>query len=148
MNKIFKFIYLNTYSFLLLFCGIISILLPIYKVSKIFFIPQVIVFFIFFYYSVKLFSTYKDKLIKYDILLKKNKDEFRPETFKIFMQAPCGRLVTKSVLQALNQKDKYKELLIYKEPFFVSVKNNFKPTKTSIYINEEFKWYILLCFQF
>lgn len=139
MNKIFKFIYLNTYSFLLLFCGIISILLPIYKVSKIFFIPQVIVFFIFFYYSVKLFSTYKDKLIKYDILLKKNKDEFRPETFKIFMQAPCGRLVTKSVLQALNQKDKYKELLIYKEPFFVSVKNNFKPTKTSIYINEEFK---------
>lgn len=139
MNKIFKFIYLNTYSFLLLFCGIISILVPIYKVSKIFFIPQVIVFFIFFYYSVKLFSTYKDKLIKCNILLKKNKDEFRPETFKIFMQAPCGRLVTKSVLQDLNQKDKYKELLIYKEPFFVSVKNNFKPTKTSIYINEEFK---------
>ena len=139
MNKIFKFIYLNTYSFLLLFCGIISILVPIYKVSKIFFIPQVFVFFIFFYYSVKLFSIYKDKLIKCNILLKKNKDEFRPETFKIFMQAPCGRLVTKSVLQDLNQKDKYKELLIYKEPFFVSVKNNFKPTKTSIYINEEFK---------
>ncbi|MBP3449103.1 MAG: hypothetical protein J6K22_01425 [Spirochaetaceae bacterium] len=139
MNKIFKFIYLNTYSFLLLFCGIISILVPFYKISKVLFIPQVIVFFIFFYYSVKLFSTYKDKLIKCDILLKKNKDEFRPETFKIFMQAPCGRLVTKSVLQDLNQKDKYKELLIYKEPFFVSVKNNFKPTKTSIYINEEFK---------
>lgn len=139
MNKIFKFIYLNTYSFLLLFCGIISILIPFYKISKVLFIPQVIVFFIFFYYSVKLFSTYKDKLIKCDILLKKNKDEFRPETFKIFMQAPCGRLVTKSVLQDLNQKDKYKELLIYKEPFFVSVKNNFKPTKTSIYINEEFK---------
>ena len=74
-----------------------------------------------------------------EITIKKNKDEFRPETFKIFMQAPCGRLVTKSVLQDLNQKDKYKELLIYKEPFFVSVKNNFKPTKTSIYINEEFK---------
>lgn len=139
MNKIFKFIYLNTYSFLLLFCGIISILVPFYKISKVLFIPQVIVFFIFFYYSVKLFSTYKDKLIKCDILLKKNKDEFRPETFKIFMQAPCGRLVTKSVLQDLNQKDKYKELLIYKEPFFVSVKNNFKPTKTSIYINEAFK---------
>lgn len=139
MDKIFKFIYLNTYSFLLLFCGIISILVPFYKISKVLFIPQVIVFFIFFYYSVKLFSTYKDKLIKCDILLKKNKDEFRPETFKIFMQAPCGRLVTKSVLQDLNQKDKYKELLIYKEPFFVSVKNNFKPTKTSIYINEAFK---------
>ena len=139
MNKIFKFIYLNTYSFLLLFCGIICILVPIYKVSKIFFIPQVIVFFIFFYYSVKLFSTYKDKLIKCDILLKKNKDEFRPETFKVFMQAPCGRLVTKVVLFELNLKEKYKELLIYKEPFIISIKNNFKPTKTSIYINEEFK---------
>ena len=47
------------------------------------------------------------------------------------MQAPCGRLVTKVVLKDLNQKEKYKELLIYKEPFLTSIKNNFKPTFNS-----------------
>lgn len=139
MNKLFKFFYLNTYSFLLLLCGIIFILVPLHKVSKIFFIPQVIISIIFFYNSIKLFSSWNDKLIKCKILYKKNKDEFRPESFKIFMEAPCGRLITKSVLRDLNKKDKYKELLIYKEPLITSIKNNFKPAKTSIYINEDFK---------
>jgi hypothetical protein len=139
MNKLFKFFYLNTYSFLLLLCGIIFILVPLHKVSKIFFIPQVIISIIFFYNSIKLFSSWNDKLIKCEILYKKNKDEFRPESFKIFMEAPCGRLITKSVLRDLNKKDKYKELLIYKEPLITSIKNNFKPAKTSIYINEDFK---------
>ena len=139
MNKIFKFFYLNTYSFLLLLCGIIIILLPLNKFSNLLIVPQVIIFFVFVYYSCKLFSTYNDKLLKCEILIKKNQNEFRPETFKIFMQAPCGRLVTKTVLRELNIKEKYKELLIYKEPFIVSIKNNFKPIKTTIYINEDFK---------
>jgi hypothetical protein len=54
------------------------------------------------------------------------------------MQAPCGRLLTKAVLKDLRLKEKYKELLVYKKPFFVSVKNNLKTQKTVIYINEDF----------
>lgn len=138
MNKIFRFLYLNTYSFLLLFGGIILILISFLGIPKLLTIPSIIISFFFFYNSVKLFSSWNDKKVKCEILYKKNTNEFRPDTFKVFMQAPCGRLVTKVVLKDLNQKEKYKELLIYKEPFLTSIKNNFKPTKTSIYINEDF----------
>lgn len=141
MNKIFRFLYLNTYSFLLLFGGIILILISFLEIPKLLTIPSIIISFFFFYNSVKLFSSWNDKKVKCEILYKKNINEFRPDTFKVFMQAPCGRLVTKVVLKDLNQKEKYKELLIYKEPFLTSIKNNFKPTKTSIYINEDFLWY-------
>lgn len=68
----------------------------------------------------------------------KNKEKFRADSFQVFMQAPCGRLLTKAVLKDLNQREKYKELLVYKEPFFISVKNNCVKQKTSIYINEDF----------
>ena len=138
MNKIFRFLYLNTYSFLLLFGGIILILISFLEIPKLLTIPSIIISFFFFYNSVKLFSSWNDKKVKCEILYKKNINEFRPDTFKVFMQAPCGRLVTKVVLKDLNQKEKYKELLIYKEPFLTSIKNNLKPTKTSIYINEDF----------
>lgn len=117
-------------------CAGVAAALPLRKVLPFLLIPQIIISFLLFYYSVKLFSTWKDKKTKYKILLAKNKDGFRPESFKIFMQAPCGRLLTKAVLKDIGLKSKYKELLLYKEPFLVSLKNNFKPVHTRIYINE------------
>lgn len=139
MNKLFKFFYLNTYSFLLLLCGIIILLFPFFRLNKLLIILQVTISFVFFYHSMRLFSTYKDKLKKCDILIKKNFKEFKPESFKVFMQAPCGRLVTKTVLKELGKIDKYKSLLIYKESLLISAKNNCKHSKTSIYINEDFR---------
>ena len=136
LRKIARFIYLNTYAFLLMVCGIATAVLPLRKVTPLLLIPQIIVSFVLFYYSTQLFSTWKDKKIKYGILLAKNKEGFRPETFKIFMQAPCGMLLVKSVLKDLEIKGKYKELLVYKEPFFVALKNGCKPVQTKIYIKE------------
>ena len=136
LRKIVRFIYLNTYAFLLMVCGIAMAVLPLRKATPLLLIPQIIVSFVFFYYSAQLFSTWKDKKIKYSILLAKNKDGFRPESFKIFMQAPCGRLLTKAVLSDLDLKDRYKELLVYKEPFWTSLKKGCKPVETKIYINE------------
>ncbi len=89
--------------------------------------------------AIKLLSTWKDKKIKYKILIGKNKKEFRPDSFQVFMQAPCGRLLTKVVLEDLGYKEKYKELLIYKEPFFISLKKSCQKQETKIYINEDFK---------
>lgn len=122
-------------------CGIIFILIPLYKVSKWLLIPQIILSLFFLKQSGKLFSTWKDKKLKYKILIEKNKKEFRPDTFKVFMQAPCGRLLTKIVLKDLGIREKYKELLVYKEPFIVSIKKGCLPSsqKTIIYINEDFR---------
>ena len=52
---------------------------------------------------------------------------------------PCGRLLTKAVLKDLGKKSEYKNLIRYKTPFLKSIKNNFVPEKTVIYINEEIK---------
>lgn len=138
MHKFFRFLYLNTYSFLLFFGGLVVILIPLYKVSVLFLVPQIILSILFFKPSIKLFSSWKDKKIKYEILIGKNKSNFRAESFEIFMKAPCGRLLTKAVLKDLGLSYKYKELLIYKESFLVSIKEGCKNQETKIYINEEF----------
>lgn len=114
--------------------------MPLFKVSKWLLIPQIILSLFFIKQAGNLFSTWKDKKIKYKILLERNKNEFRADTFKVFMQAPCGRLLTKSVLKDLGIQDKYKELLVYKDPFIVSMKKNCLSSsqETKIYINEDF----------
>lgn len=136
LRKAVRFIYLNAYSFFLVICGIAVVALPLRKVSLWLLVPQIILSFVFFYHSAQLFATWKDKKIKYSILLAKNKSIFKAESFKIFMQAPCGRLLTKAVLSDLDLKDRYKELLVYKEPFWTSLKKGCKPVETKIYINE------------
>lgn len=139
MHKFFRFIYLNTYAFLFLFCGIIVAVIPLFKITKWFIIPQLIIGLFCIGQALKLLSTWKDKIIKYEILVGKNKKTFRPDSFKIFMQAPCGRLLTKAVLKDLGMREKYEELLIYKEPLLVSMKKACEKTETKIYINEDFR---------
>jgi hypothetical protein len=138
MHKIFRFIYLNTYSFLLLICGIIVFAIPLFIVSKILIIPQIVFTLFLLNSAIKLFATWNDKKRMYKVLILKNKKQFRADSFKDFMQAPCGRLLTKAVLKDLRLKEKYKELLVYKKTFFVSLKKNLKTQKTVIYINEDF----------
>lgn len=141
MHRFFRYLYLNTYSFLLLICGIIIALIPFFRILKWLVIPQVAVSLFFVIQAVKLFSTWQDKKIKYKILIEKNKNVFYPETFKIFMQAPCGILLTKAVLNDLGLKERYSEVKIYKKSFFDLTKAGCmnKNQKTRIYINEDFK---------
>lgn len=57
------------------------------------------------------------------------------------MQAPCGILLTKAVLNDLGLKERYSEVKIYKKSFFDLIKDVCmnKNQKTRIYINEDFK---------
>lgn len=138
MRKFFRFVYLNAYAFLLAFCGMAAISIPLFKISKWLLVLQIVVSLFCLRQSYQLFSTWKDKQRKYEILMGKNKDFFRPDSFKIFMQAPCGRLLTKAVLKDLGIRENYKELLVYKIPFLDSVKQNCDKQETKIYINEDF----------
>jgi hypothetical protein len=87
--------------------------------------------------SFDLFSTYEEKLKKIDILVGKNKKEFRADTFKVFMQAPCSRLIVKCTLDRINRKNEYKHLLKMKKPFIENLREGCTPVDTVIYINEE-----------
>ncbi|MCR5316950.1 MAG: hypothetical protein K6E22_01860 [Treponema sp.] len=139
-NKFFRYCYLNTYAFLLLFLSILAMAIPLFKISVWFLLPQGIVALYILSRAAKLFSTWPDKNRKYAVLYGKNKDQFNPETFKPFMQMPCGRLLTKVVLSDLGKKKEYRALKkMYKPSLIQSVKNAFAPpTKTAVYINEDF----------
>lgn len=132
-----RFVYLNIYAFLLLFLVICVLGIPLFKITVFLIIPQMIVAIILFQNSFRLFSTWDDKKRKYAVLLAKNRKSFSAETFKTFMKAPCGRILVKAVLNDIGLKHKYKELLIYKEPLLVSIRNNFIPIETKIYINKD-----------
>ena len=124
MHKAARFLYLNIYAILVLICGIIVALLPLYKVTWWLVIPQAVVCLFCLKQAVQLFSTWGDKMNKYDILMRRNRDDFHPNSFKPFMNAPCGRLLVKAVLHDLGISGRYKELLIFREPLLVRARKS------------------------
>ena len=52
------------------------------------------------------------------------------------MQAPCGRLLVKVVLEDLGKKEQYKKLKKTRISWIRTIKSNFKVTKTVIYKKE------------
>jgi hypothetical protein len=132
-----RFLLLNTYSFLLVGAGILTFAAPLYRISPWTLVPQAIVSIKLFMIAGKLFLTWPDKKIKMEILKKKNQDEFRPDTFAVFMQAPCGRLVARQVLTDLHRSGEYKSLLGLRKPLRERLRNNCAPIRTVVYINGE-----------
>jgi len=137
-NKILRFLYLNIYSLLLVMVGVVILLIPFYKINIWLIIIQIIATIKLLMIGGKLFSTWNDKKRMINILLSKNRKEFKPETFSEYMQAPCGRLVVKVVLKELGKSNEYKNLLKLKKPFWRNVRENCRPTKMVIYINETY----------
>jgi hypothetical protein len=132
-----RFLYLNIYAFLLVFAGILTFILPFYLISKWILVAQGIIAIKLFFISGKLFSAWDAKKREIDLLVNRNKNEFRPDTFEVYMQAPCGRLVVREALRELNIQKEYKTLLKLQKPLLERLKNNCMPAKTTIFINEE-----------
>ena len=135
----FRFLYLNAYSFLLLFSACACFGVPLYMIHPLFLLVQIPAGLCCMHFSIKLFATWKDKKRKYAVLMAKNQQEFREETFEIFMQAPCGRLLVRTVLYDLGVPQKYRDLVKFKKGFRESLKDNCTPVKTVVYTNEDFK---------
>ena len=132
-----RFLFINIYSFLIILAGILTLAAPFYLISKWTLVVQGIIALKLFMISSRLFFSWNDKKREIDLLVKRNKKEFRPDTFKVFMQAPCGRLVVCEALKELNMQREYKALLKLQKPLWERLKNNCKPSKTVIFINEE-----------
>jgi len=136
-NDVPRFLYLNIYSFLIVCAGILTLILPLYLITKWTLVVQGIIAIKLFSISGRLFSTWDAKKREIDLLVKRNKNEFRPDTFEVYMQAPCGRLVVRETLKDLNMQGEYKTLLKLQKPLLERLKNNCTPSKTVIFINEE-----------
>jgi hypothetical protein len=132
-----RFLYLNIYSLLLVCAGILALVLPFYLITKWTLIIQVIIAVKIFIFSARLFSTWENKKREIDLLVKRNKNEFRPDTFEVYMQAPCGRLVARAALRDLSKQEECMTLLKLQKPLLERLRNNCTPSKTVVFINEE-----------
>ena len=132
-----RFLYLNIYSFLIVLAGIGVLLLPFYRLFIWIFVIQGLAAIALFMLAGRLFSTFTEKKRMVALLVKRNRGELRPETFQLYMEAPCSRLVVKTALADLKQQNRYHELLKYKRSFIAVLREGMTPVKTTIYINED-----------
>ena len=140
-SAIYRYIYLNIYAYLLLFMGIGIVFVPLYAIFKPLLIAQAITAILFLKASIRVFRQWPQKRRSYFILMRQNQKEFRPDTFKKHMEAPCGRILVRRVLNDLNEKQRYKELKKrYSKPLSHSCRKttiSVKPQSTIIRINGE-----------
>ncbi len=135
IDTIKRYLYLNVYAFLLLLAGGGIGSLPIWHISLWLIIPQAIIALTCFHNAMRILSTWNDKKRKYALLMQRNANGLRPDTFTEYIQAPCGRALTKIVLEDLGCPDRYSELKKLRKPLRQRI--SCKPSKTVVYINNE-----------
>jgi hypothetical protein len=109
-----RYIYLNSYALFLLAVGGGILLFPGWIYSWWITLPQVIISYPFLKTGIDILSRWESKKREYRLLIERNKKEFNPSSFELYMGAPCGRLLVKTVLKDLGYSDKYDSLKIYK----------------------------------
>ena len=112
--------------------------LPLYKVHWLLLVVQIITVIVLLNISIKIFRNWGRKKRSYAVLMERNRDGIREETFKEYMSAPCGRLLVKIVLSDLNERQQYKKICktysITFSNFIKAVKESWKPKRTVVYI--------------
>lgn len=134
-----RYLYLNSYAFLLLAMGTGIAFIPLYRISWWLLIPQALGAILCLKGAYSIFSSWEDKKRKYRMLMERNRTELRPDTFTEFMQAPCGRLLIRVVLTDLGRNDAYPTLKrLTQKPLRKRLQEGCKPQKTIIYMNENY----------
>ena len=134
-----RFMYLNSYAFLLLFAGIGIAFIPCYQIHWLLLVLQVSVVVCLLKYSNQVFSHWKGKKRHYEKLIEQNEKELDVESFREYIQAPCGRLLVKVVLTDLGRRSEYKYIKKQLNPTFKemikALRYACRPKETKIYVN-------------
>ena len=121
--------------------GIGIVFIPLYVILKPLLIIQIIMASQLLKASIRIFRQWPQKKRSYYILIRQNRKEFRPETFKRHMEAPCGRMLVRTVLSDLGENHRYKELKRrYSKPLSHYMRRttvSIKPQRAIIRINGE-----------
>lgn len=128
-----RYLYLNMYAILILIMGIGILLLPLNKFSAYLIYGQIAIMLFSFKVAFGIFGKWKAKKRRYIKLTEENSKTFNPESFKEYMEAPCGRLLVKIVLKDLGMSDKYSSLKNYRISWKKNIKNACISQKTTIY---------------
>lgn len=133
-----RYIYLNIYAYLLLFMGIGIAFIPFYRLHWLLLVPQVIAALLLLNASAKIFKNWKSKKRSYNVLMERNRDGLRDDTFKEYMQAPCGRLLVRIVLSDLGESGQYRRIRkMYRMSLrdtIKTIRESWKPKRTVVYV--------------
>lgn len=137
ISSIRRCLYLNLYAFLLLFIGggILSLSFFYYSLQLLF--VQILIAIVCFKGAISIFCSWEDKKRKYSVLIHRNTSEFREDTFKEYMSAPCGRLLVIIVLKDLGETEKYTILQKYRLSIFKEIRQCFKTRPTKVIIHNK-----------
>ena len=105
--KFFRFLYLNTYVFVLLALAVLIFLLPI---GIFVVVMKYLCVLMCAAGAVGIFSQWKAKTGKIPILVQRNRKKIRPDTFADLQRTLCGRLVTSLALRDLRKTEAYRAL--------------------------------------
>jgi hypothetical protein len=140
VSSIRRNIYLNIYAYLLVLLGIGIAFLPVYSLWKPLVILQVIASAVPINAGMKIFRRWKEKKRIYRILIRRNRNGIRTDSFKEHMQAPCGRQLVKVVLKDLGESDRYREIRKQSVPSLgkriKTAADSCKHRKTRVYFHE------------
>ena len=135
ISSIPRFLYLNSYAFLLIFIGVGIAVIPCYRWHWSLVVIQALFALMCIYYAMKIFSSWPEKKRVYKVLIERNEKEVRPETFNDYMQAPCGRLLAHIVLKDLGRQDQFAELDKLQKHFWQIKRSDCLPKETKIVIH-------------
>lgn len=106
-----RFLRLNAWAFVLDISAVSSLaIIGAGRHCLVFFWLGLVVVFFLAFNGIRLHSHYPDRVRVLDILIKKNKQGIREDSFCEFMYAPCGRMVVREALDILGEKRLYKKL--------------------------------------
>ena len=138
ISTVRRFIYLNSYAYILLIAGVGIAFIPLYSVHWTLVIVQAIFILTAIKKAIRIFQRWEEKKRSYRVLIERNENEIHLNSFKSYMQAPCGRLLVKVVLNDLGKLQQYK---ILKKRFTPTLRTTIRairiakrPKRTIIYI--------------
>ena len=131
-----RFIFLNAYAFLLVFLCIGITVISFVFCSGVIFAACLFIALICLHMGIKIFATWPGKIKHYNKLMETNSQLFSPDSFKEYIQAPCGSLLTRVVLKDLGKTDQYPNLCKLRLPLRERIRSIYEPHRTVIYIRE------------
>jgi hypothetical protein len=102
-------VFLNIYSFFLIGLGITAFLIPT-DIFMLIFKYLVVIWCIVG--ACTILSKYNVRKRQLAILVKRNKKEIRPDTFKVYLKTPCGQLLVNMAINNLRKTENYANLSI------------------------------------
>ena len=129
-----RFVFLNGYAFLLLITGVGIAFVSYPGFSLWVSCCKYLICLFCLVSSLKIFFSWESKKRIYYILMERNKDYFRADTFAEQMQAPCGRLLTLVVLHDIGHPEYFVNLKVFRKSLASQLSENLhKRTKITIY---------------